>query len=291
MFNPIAELAQDIDLQVLGRDSHRVADILEKVRNSGETFVLRSEDRSERPATQAEIESAARYLEQRFIESMQLAPLADFEAASFQSNQAPSWRAIARRYYEGAVPFDPEQFAKKLYVEFDGQQPEPLEVEDDYQFQGAPANYVEWFPLGRLPRHRATSMGHEPSVYPVPMTTTIREFNRAPIRAREGRVWPMHLYVRGENIVSRRAVRREVWEAGGNPRHFDDPSGDPTALYLVEIYYDRGEDGWSNYELAGHATLTGPQLAQYLELMLRRTRPRASLADQIMDTFGTEVPR
>ena len=290
MFNPIVELAQDIDLQILGKDSYRVAEILEKIRTSGETLVLRDENRNGRPATQAEIEAAARYLEQQFIESLNLAPLADFEALSLQA--AETWRALARRYYEGAVPLDPEQFAKKLYVEFDGQLPEALEIEDDeYQFLGAPANYVEWFPLGRLPRHRATSMGCEPSLYPIPVTTTIREFNGAPIRAREGRVWRLHMYVRGENIVSMQAVRREVWSAGGNPRHFNDPASDPTALYLAEIYQDRGEEGWSSYELAGHATLTGPQLAQYLELLLRRTRPRTSLADQIMDTFGTAVPR
>jgi hypothetical protein len=268
-------------------EAERASEIISQIKQRGLTFeMMDSPPFFERPARPAEIEAAAQLIEARFVANQGLAPLTPL--CELSAELQDQWAAVARRFYSNSV-LHPIELTEQLYQELDGELPEPLQVAPaDLSFTPySPDFCVEWHPPGQLPAHRAQVMAADPMVYPLAVTVTVHGFEPSSVRAKEGRIWPLGLIYLDGKLHSPRELQRRAWAQGAKIREMTRTWPNPASCYLVEVFGNHGDDGWTHYTLDGYAVMTGPQLAEHIGQITGRSHAaRKGHLETILDSFG-----
>jgi hypothetical protein len=243
----------------------RVAAILEALATSTETFTI-----DDRTPTSDEFAAAARLIEERYADRMDLNPLPAFETLTPEVQD--QWRALAIRCYANVTA---ASMAGALYAEFDG---DPGEVFPSYGREATAQHpSVEFWTVGSLPAHRAREMANqEPELYPLPVSTTVSSFNQPQVQPLQARIWRMSLcYYQGQ-LLSSRTLDRLAWAQGASTDVRSHLALKAEFCFLVEHYDSDGDPGYYRWSLEGYYVMTEQQLALYLKQVTRdyqRTQP------------------
>ena len=201
-------------------------------------------------------------------------PMVPFE--QLPAEQHAQWLDYARHCYSNsftALSADLKARAQEFYVEFDGNLDDFLWLKSQDP-EDPPVECLEWYPIGRVPAHRAARMDSHFQVYPVPVVVEINNFSPAPFRPIEGRFWYTHLYYHEGKVLSYHAMLREISKAGGDLDKNADKlwgSQDSRRCFLAEVYVDVDFESTNN-RLQGFALMSREQFGEYLARITRAQR-------------------